>query len=123
MPMAEKNTKMERGHSRGYLVVILAIFPLSRTNGKCLNSSSQRLELTRKCLLVWLGINGTVFSESRARCHSIRFGTPKKASYRVCEFLIRSSPSGRQLNEATMANVSEEHFRKDLYVDFFLLAE
>ena len=103
--MAEKNAKMERGHSREYVVVILASFPRFRTKEKCLNSSSKRLQLTRKCLLLRPGINGAVFSESRARCHSIRFGTPKKASYRVCEFLIRSSPSGRQLNEATMANV------------------
>lgn len=97
-PMVEKNTKMERGDSREYLAVILTIFPPFRTDRKCLKFSFQDRELSRKCLTFWPGIKRILFSKSRARCHSIRFGAPKKASYRVCDFLIRSSPSGRQFN-------------------------
>ena len=96
--MVEKNTKMERGDSREYLAVILTIFPPFRTGRNCLKFSSQWLELRRKCLLLSPGIKRILFSQTRARCHSIRFGGPKKASYRVCDFLIRSSPSGRQFN-------------------------
>lgn len=96
--MAEKNTKMERGLSREYLAVIFMNFVASGTCWNYLNSSSQWFELTRKCLLLWPGIKRIVFSVYRARCHSIRFGVPKKGAYRVCDFLIRSSPSGRQSN-------------------------
>lgn len=93
-----KNTNMEWGLSREYLAVILTYLVALRTFRNYLNSSSQWIELTKKCLLLGPGIKGFMFSVSRARCHSIRFGVPKKGAYRVCDFLIRSSPSGRQSN-------------------------
>ena len=117
--MAEKNTKMERGLSREYLAVIFSVFLAPRTCRNCLIPLSRWFKLTRKCLLLWPGIKRIVFSEYRARCHSIRFGVPKKGAYRVCDFLIRSSPSGRHVERKPQWRVRRNRSKQRIYTFAF----
>jgi hypothetical protein len=88
-PMARKSTTMERGYR--YFK-----FP-SPSNPKSNQTFIHSLlpkPLDRTALVICFRVlcdrNKTnCILGSRARCHSIRFGVPKKGAERVCDFFIR----------------------------------